>query len=139
MAAVRHFVDPSLAIAAVRANPARLKRDLEWTGLLFENLVVRDIRVFAEAHGGQVFSYRDESGLEADAIVETSEGRWAAFEVKLGPAQIDDAAQNLLRLKERIDTAVAGEPGALVVITGSGYGYTRPDGVSVIPIGVLGP
>lgn len=78
--------------------------------MLFENLVVRDIRVFAEAHGGQVFSYRDESGLEADAVVETSDRRWAAFEVKLGPAQIEEAAQNLLLLKERIDTAVAGEP-----------------------------
>jgi len=137
--AVRHFVDPSLAIAAVRANPARLRRDLGWTGLLFENLVIRDIRVFAEAHGGQVFSYRDESGLEADAVVETSDGRWAAFEVKIGPAKIEDAAQNLLRLKDRVDTAVAGEPVALVVVTGSGYGYTRPDGVSVIPIGALGP
>jgi hypothetical protein len=139
VAAVRHFVDPSLAIAAVRANPAQLKRDLEWTGLLFENLVVRDLRVFAEAHGGQVFSYRDETGLEADAVIETSDGGWAAFEVKLGPAQIDQAAKNLLRLKDRVDAAVAGEPAALAVITGSGYGYTRPDGVSVIPIGVLGP
>lgn len=134
---VRHFVDPSLAVAALRASPARLKRDLEWTGLLFENLVVRDIRVFAEALGGQVFSYRDESGLEADAVVETSEGRWAAFEVKLGPAQIDAAAQSLLRLKERVDTTAVGEPVALVVVTGSGYGYTRPDGVSVVPIGTL--
>jgi predicted AAA+ superfamily ATPase len=137
--AVRHFVDPSLAIAAVRASPARLRRDLGWTGLLFENLFIRDIRVFAEAHGGQVFSYRDESGLEADAVVETTDGRWAAFQVKLGPAQIEDAAQNLLRLKDRVDAATAGEPVALVVVTGSGYGYTRPDGVSVIPIGALGP
>jgi predicted AAA+ superfamily ATPase len=137
VAAVRHFVDPSLAVAAVRANPARLKRDLEWTGLLFENLVVRDIRVFAEALGGQVFSYRDESGLEADAVIETKDGRWAAFEVKLGQAQIEDAAQNLIRLKGRIDATVAGEPVALVVVTGSGYAYTRSDGVSVIPIGAL--
>lgn len=137
VASVRHFVDPSLAVAAVRASPARLKRDLEWTGLLFENLVVRDIRVFAEALGGQVFSYRDESGLEADAVVETSDGRWAAFEVKLGTTQVEDAAQNLLRLRERVNPAVAGEPAALGVITGSGYGYTRSDGVSVIPVGAL--
>ena len=139
VAAVRYFVDPSLAIAAVRADPARLKRDLGWTGLLFENLVIRDIRVFADQLGAQVFSYRDESGLEADAIVETNEGRWAAFEVKLGQGQVEDAAENLLRLKERVDTAALVEPAALAVITGSGYGYTRSDGVSVIPIGTLGP
>lgn len=139
VAPVRHFVDPSLAVAALRASPARLKQDLGWTGLLFENFVIRDIHVMAEALGGHVFSYRDESGLEADAIVETSDGRWAAFEVKLSPAQVDDAARNLLRLKVRVDAAVAGDPVALVVVTGSGYGYTRPDGVSVIPIGAIGP
>jgi uncharacterized protein len=136
-ASVRYFVDPSLAIAAMRATPAKLKRDLEWAGLLFENLVVRDIRVFADALGADTFAYRDETGLEADIVIELADGHWAAFEVKLGVAQVDAAAANLLALKERIDVSVAGEPVALGVITGSGYGYTRPDGVSVIPIGAL--
>jgi predicted AAA+ superfamily ATPase len=136
---VRPFVDPSLAVAALHATPARLKADLEWTGLVFENLVVRDLRVYAQALDGQVFAYRDESGLEADAIVELSNGRWAAFEVKLGTRQVDAAAANLTRPRDRVDTRVVGDPLALVVITSSGYAYTRDDGVSVVPIAALGP
>lgn len=136
-APVRHFVDPSLAIAAVRATPARLLRDLEWTGLLFENLVVRDVRVYAQALDAQVFSYRDSTGLEADIVVELPDGRWAAFEVKLGANQVDQAAESLKKLRDRVDVEVAGEPVALGVITGSGFAYSRSDGVVVIPIGAL--
>ena len=96
------------------------------------------------AHAGwatdsRVFYYRDSSGLEADAIVVARDGRWAAFEVKLGHAAVDDAADTLLRLSARVDHAVNGPPSALVVITGRGYAYRRPDGVSVVPIGALGP
>lgn len=138
-APVRYLADPSLAVAALRANPAKLKRDVEWTGLLFENLVVRDVRVLAEAVGAETFAYRDETGLEADIVLELAGGGWAAFEVKLGVSQVESAAANLLRLRDRVDLSVAGEPAALAVITGSGYGYTRPDGVSVIPIGALAP
>ncbi len=136
-AAVRHFVDPSLAVAAMRATPERLLRDLEWLGLLFENLAVRDLRVYAQALDAQVFAYRDETGLEADAIVEMPDGRWAAFEVKLGQREIDSAAEHLLRLRARVDTDTAGEPVALVVVTATGYGYVREDGVRVVPIGAL--
>ena len=134
---MRHFVDPSLAVAAVRATPARLLGDVSWLGLLFENLVVRDLRVYAQALDAMVFAYRDETGLEADAVIEMPDGRWAAFEVKLGLREVDAAAEHLLRLKTRIDTAVAGEPLALGVITATGYGYVREDGVAVIPIGAL--
>jgi len=136
-AAVRHFVDPSLAVAALRAAPTRLLRDLEWFGLLFENLVIRDLRVYAQPLDAQVFSYRDEKGLEADAVLEMPDGRWAAFEVKLGVGELDTAAANLLRLKTRIDTEATGEPLLLAVITGAGYGYVRSDGVAVLPIGAL--
>ena len=136
-ASVRHFVDPSLAVAAVRATPARLLGDVNWLGLLFESLVVRDLRVYAQALDAQVFAYRDEKGLEADAVIEMPDGRWAAFEVKLGLRDVDIAAEHLLRLKGRIDTEAAGEPLALAVITGTGYGYVREDGVAVIPIGAL--
>lgn len=136
-ASVRYFADPSLAVAALRATPARLKRDLQWTGLLFENLAVRDIRVYAESLGASTFAYRDETGLEVDIVIELDDGRWAAFEVKLGTAQVEAAVASLLTLRERIDVDVAGEPVALGVVTGSGYGYTRPDGISVIPIGAL--
>jgi predicted AAA+ superfamily ATPase len=136
-ASVRHFVDPSLAVAAVRATPARLLGDVNWLGLLFESLVVRDLRVYAQALDAQVFAYRDETGLEADALIEMPDGRWAAFEVKLGLRETDVAAERLLRLKDRIDTAAAGQPLALAVITATGYGYVREDGVAVIPIGAL--
>jgi uncharacterized protein len=136
-AAVRHFVDPSLAVAAARATPERLLGDLRWLGLLFENLAVRDLRVHAQALGAQVFAYRDETGLEADAIIEMPDGRWAAFEVKLGLGEVDLAAEHLLRLRGRVDAAAAGEPLALAVITATGYGYVREDGVAVIPIGAL--
>ncbi len=138
-ASVRHFVDPSLAVAAVRATPARLLADLNWFGFLFENLVVRDLRVYAQALEAQIYHYRDESGLEADAIIEMPDGRWAAFEVKLGLGEVDAAAEHLLKLKDRVDTHATGEPLVLGVITGTGYGYVRNDGVAVIPIGALCP
>jgi uncharacterized protein len=138
-AAVRHFVDPSLAVAAVRATPERLLGDLRWFGLLFENLVVRDLRVYAQALDGEVFAYRDETGLEADAVIQMADGRWAAFEVKLGQGEVDTAAEHLLRLKARIDTTAIGMPVALAVITAAGYGYMRDDGVAVLPIGALAP
>lgn len=135
----RHFVDPSLAAASLRATPARLLRDLEWAGFLFESLVVRDLRVYAQPLGGQVLHFRDAKGVEADAIVELADGRWAAFEVKLGASRVDEAAASLLRFVERVDTRRSGEPAALGVITATGYGYRRPDGIHVIPIGALGP
>jgi predicted AAA+ superfamily ATPase len=135
-AAIRHLADPALAVAAVKASPDRILADLNWFGLLFESLVVRDVRVYAEALGAQVFHYRDETGLEADVIVELADGRWAAFEVKLGAstAIVDTAARNLLRLRERVGGAA---PVALGVITGTGYGFVRKDGVVQIPIGAL--
>jgi hypothetical protein len=133
---VRHLADPSLATAALNAGPDRLLHDLNLMGLLFESLVVRDLRVDAQPLGGRLFHYRDSLGLEADAIVELPGGQWAAFEVKLGssPAVVNGAAANLLRIRDR----VAGPPPvALGVITGAGFGFTRPDGVHQIPIGAL--
>ncbi len=136
---VRHFVDPSLAAAALNATPDRLVRDVETLGLLFESLVVRDLRIYSQVIDGSVLHYRDNTGLEADAIVELADGRWAAFEVKLGQAQIDAAAEKLLRLGERVDADRHGHPAVLAVITGWGYAYRRPDGVDVVPIGTLAP
>lgn len=138
-APTRHLVDPSLAVAALGVDPDRLLRDVATLGLLFESLVVRDLRVFAQAIDASVSHYRDAAGLEADAVVERRDGTWAAFEVKLGPGAVDDAARSLLRLAERVDADRHGRPAALVVVTGWGYGYRRPDGVSVVPIGALGP
>ncbi len=139
IAAKRHFVDPSLAVAALRATPDRLLNDIKYFGLLFESLVIRDLRVYAQAVDARVLQYRDNTNLEVDAIVEASDGRWAAFEIKLGSGMVEDAARNLLKFVNRIDTNRCGNPGALVVIVGSGYGYVREDGVAVVPIGALGP
>lgn len=136
---IRHLADPSLAVAAVRATPDRLLGEPDFLGLLFESLVIRDLRVYAQATDADVFHYREKGGLEVDAIVQSSAGPWAAFEVKLGEGRVDDAAGNLLRLARRVDPERMGEPRALGVIVSSGYGYTREDGVQVIPIGALGP
>ncbi len=140
-AAKRHFVDPSLAVAALRAGPQRLERDLELLGLLFESLVVRDLRVYADALDAGVYHYRDNTGLEVDAVVETAAGEWLAAEAKLGGDKaIDAAARSLLKLRDRVDTAAAGEPAGLLVVTAFGnYAYTRPDGVAVTPVSALGP
>ncbi len=135
----RHFVDPSLAVAAVRASPERLLRDLEWMGRLFESLVIRDLRIYAQHNDAEVRHYRDNTGLEVDAVVQITAGAWAAFEVKLGQTYVDDAAENLLRFAARIDTRKSGAPAVLGVIVATGMGYVRPDGIAVIPIGALGP
>ena len=136
---VRHFVDPSLAVAALGADPDRLLKDFKFLGLLFESMVVRDLRVYAQAADAEVFHYREDGRLEIDAVVQARDGRWAAFEVKLGPRRVEEGARNLLRLAERVDQHLVGPPQALGVIVASGYGYKRPDGVGVIPIGALGP
>lgn len=136
----RHFVDPSLAVAALGADPQRIVKDLNFFGFLFESMVVRDLRIYAQAHEAEVFHYRDNSGLEVDAIVQTASGAWAAFEVKLGGEDpIDKGAENLHRLANKVDITGSGEPTALGVIVATGYGYTRADGVSVIPVASLGP
>jgi len=115
-----------------------LLADLHLLGLLFASLVVRDLRVNAQASDDTMLHYRDNTGLEVDVIVGVADGRWAAFEVKLGQGQID-AAVALLTFASRVDTAKCGAPAALGVITVAGYGYQRPDGVHVIPIAALGP
>lgn len=137
--AKRHYADPSLAVAALQATSERLLADLNLTGFLFESLVVRDLRVYAQAADAQVLQYRDNTGLEIDAIVEMRDGRWGAFEVKLGLRYVDDAARTLTKFGSRIDTYRSGTPAVLGVIVPTGYGYVREDGVAVIPIGALGP
>ncbi len=140
-AAKRHFVDPSLAVAALHGRPERLLDDLNFMGLLFESLVIRDLRVYTQALDAEVLHYRDETGLEVDAIVQVGDGRWAALEIKLGsgPSVVDAAAKNLLAFAGKVDTDRCGSPAVLAVITGSGYGFQRDDGIGVIPVGALGP
>jgi predicted AAA+ superfamily ATPase len=134
----RHFVDPSIAVAALRADPDRLVREVDTLGLLFESLVVRDLRVYAQAMGASVLHYQEQR-IEADAVVECPDGRWAAFEMKLGPSQVQAGVDSLLALQRRVTGNRQGEPASLNVITGWGYAYQRPDGVNIIPIGALAP
>ena len=140
MAAKRHFVDPSLAVAALGSSPEQLLRDLNLLGFLFESLVIRDLRVYSQGCGGRVLHYRDSNGLEVDAVVELTDGSWTAFEVKLGAAErVDEGAASLAKFAGIIDTEKCGPPAALGVIVSSGYGYVRHDGIAVVPIGALRP
>jgi len=133
----RHFVDPSIATAVLRANPDSLLSDFNTFGLLFESLCIRDLRVYAQAIDGEVFHYRDKSGLEADAIVHLKDGRWGAIEVKMGAKEIEIAAGNLKVLRDRINLDKMKEPSFLMVLTGTQLGYRRDDGVYIVPIGCL--
>jgi predicted AAA+ superfamily ATPase len=135
----RHFVDPSLAVAALQADPAALLRDLNLLGFLFESLVVRDLRIYAQTIRGEVKHYRDSKSLEVDAIVESADG-WAALEIKLGGSDaVEEAAASLHKFAETIDSSKSGEPKFLAVVVATGYGYTRSDGVQVVPLVHLAP
>ncbi|MGH2855430.1 MAG: DUF4143 domain-containing protein, partial [Solirubrobacteraceae bacterium] len=127
------------SVAALRATPERILKDMNLLGFLFESLAIRDLRVYAQAADARVLQYRDSDGLVLDAIVESTDGRWAAFEIKLGGSRIDEGAANLDKFVRRIDTRKCGNPAMLGVIVATGYGYVRDDGIAVIPIGALGP
>lgn len=139
-----YFCDPSLAAALLRATPEKLLRDTQTLGMLFENLIVRDVRVFLSTYeglGNSMFYYRDERGLEVDIIVE-HDGRWAGIEVKLSDTKADDGAASLLALRKKMlsnPAARNAEPAFLAVVVGRGnLAYTRDDGVLVIPAALLG-
>jgi predicted AAA+ superfamily ATPase len=133
----RHFVDPSIAAASLGIGPNDLLNDLNTMGLFFESMCVRDLRVFSEALDGTVYHYRDKTGLECDAVVHLRNGSYALIEVKLGGSDIEDAAQNLLLLKNKVDTNRMKAPSFLMVLTGTEFGYKREDGVYIVPLGCL--
>lgn len=135
----RYFVDPSIASAALGIGPKDLLNDLNSFGLLFETLAIRDLRVYADALDGQVFHYRDNNGLECDAVIHLRNGSYGLIEIKLGGERlIEDGAKTLKRLASKIDTTRMKEPSFLMVLTAFGsYAYQREDGVFVVPIGCL--
>ncbi len=135
----RHFVDPSIGTAALRLGPKDLINDLQSFGLFFEDLVVRDLRVYAEALDGELYHYRDSSGLECDTVLHRRNGSYALLEVKIGGEnRINEGAANLLALANNIDTNKMSAPSFMAVIIGVGkYAYQRKDGVYVIPISCL--
>lgn len=134
-----HLADPSLACAALGIGVDRLAADPEYFGQVFESMVIRDLRALASVEFGRVYHYRDNTGLEIDAIVEYPEdGKWGACEVKLGSSQIPQAEKNLLKLRdERVETNKVGTPSYLMVVTATEYAYTLPSGVHVVPLATL--
>lgn len=137
----RYFIDPSIAAAALGAGPGNLMDDLATFGFLFETMVMRDLRAYADALLGEVDHYHDSSGLECDAIVHTRGGAYGLVEVKLGgETLIESGAESLKKLAERLDTSKTREPVFLMVVTATGdYAYRRTDGVVVCPISCLKP
>ncbi len=133
----RHFIDPSIAVAALQTNPDGLLKDFNTFGYLFESLCIRDLRIYAQSLNGDIFHYRDNTDLEADAIISLRDGRWGAVEIKLGQKEVDKAAENLLTLKERINEDKMNPPSFLMVLTGNGYALKRKDGVLCVPISCL--
>lgn len=136
----RHFVDPSIAAAALGASPANLIADLNTFGLLFESMCVRDLRIYSSALGGSVAHYRDKSGLEVDAVVHLRNGSYGFVEIKLGgESAIEQGAQTLKKIMEKIDQKRMSSPAFLMVLVGLGdFSYCREDGVMVVPIRALG-
>ena len=135
----RHFVDPSIGTAALGLGPQDLINDLKSFGFFFEDMVVRDLRVYAEALDGELYHYRDSNGLECDTVLHRRNGSYALLEVKLGGEQnIEEGAMSMISLAKNIDTDKTPSPSFMAVIVGVGqYAYQRKDGVYVIPIGCL--
>lgn len=135
----RYFIDPSIATSALSLGPKDLINDMSTFGLFFESMAVRDLRTYADALNGNLFHFRDSSGLECDAVLHRRNGEYGLIEIKLGGNNnIEKGAETLKHLAEVIDTDKMKAPAFLMVLTGVGqYAYRRPDGVFVVPIGCL--
>lgn len=136
----RHLADPALVVAAMNYTPEMLLNDLNTYGFLFEAMCERDLDIYAQIHGGKLYHYRDSGNREIDAVVEMPDGKWGAFEIKLGFYQIENAAKKLIAIREYMSTRGAREPTFLCVICGlSTHAFKRSDGVYVVPITSLKP
>ncbi len=131
------LVDPSIATAMLDLSPTDLIHDLNYFGFLFENLCIRDLKIYSQLLDGELTYYRDKSEFEVDAILKTGKGKWGAIEIKLGSGFIEEAAQNLLKFKDKVDIKKSGEPSFLMFLTATPYSYKREDGVYVVSIGNL--
>lgn len=137
----RYFVDPSIATAALGLGPNDLLNDLNTMGLIFENLCIRDLRVYADALDGSIYHYRDKTNLECDAVIHLRGGAYGLIEVKLGGDPfIEEGAKNLIALAKKIDTTKMKAPAFLMVLCGvAPFAYKRRDGVCVVPVSCLKP
>lgn len=135
----RYFTDPSIGAAALGLGPRDLINDIQTMGLMFENLCIRDLRIYADALDGQVYHYRDRNNLECDAVVHLRNGSYGLIEIKLGGDRlIEEGAKTLNKLEANIDTTKMKAPSFKMVLTGVGnYAYRRKDGVLIVPIGSL--
>lgn len=131
----RHFADPSIAASLLNLNEEKLRNDLETLGFLFEAMVERDLRIYASTFDAELYHYQDYDNNEIDAIIEMDDGEYAAIEIKLGAKQIDEAANNLLKIKKKMIESGTTPPKSLIVICGlTNAAYKREDGVIVVPI-----
>lgn len=137
----RHFVDTSIACRALNISPDDLINDLKSFGLFFEDFAVRDLTIYAETLDGEVRSYRDNTGLECDAIIHLPNGKWGAIEIKLGGEKlIEDGVKTLTLLRHKIkEKSSTQDPAFMMVLTACGPLYRRPDGIYVVPINCLKP
>ena len=135
----RYFVDPSIATASLGMGPKDLINDLNFMGYIFENLCIRDLRIYADVLDGEVYHYRDKTGLECDAVIHLRNGKYGLIEVKLGGDDlIDEGAASLIKLSEKIDTGKMPKPSFMMVLCGiAPFAYRREDGVFVVPISCL--
>lgn len=140
----RNFIDPSIAVAAMGLSPQYFNTDFKTLGFLFESLCIRDLKIYSSAFDGEMCYYRDRYGLEADGVLRLDDGRYALFEFKLGSGQIEEGAKHLLEIErliaeynQRESQCPLRTPDLKIIVTGTGYGYRRPDGVFVIPVGCL--
>lgn len=131
------FVDPSIATAALGQSPDSLLKDFELFGFLFEALCIRDLRIYADQVNGTVYHYRDDHGLECDAVIRLDNGEYALIEIKLGGKSEEIAAKNLLKLEELLVTKKHPNPKFKMILTGGEFAYERSDGIFVVPIGCL--
>lgn len=138
--AKRHLADPSLAVALLGANPDSLTSDPKTLGLLFESLVLHDLKVYAAANDSSVSHYHDADDLEVDAVIHKRDGTWIAVEVKLGSPQIPEASANLLRLERKLVERGEKPPAAKLIVIGFGMpAHTMPEGIIVAPVDTLAP
>ena len=131
------LVDPSLVVASLNLKRDDLINDLNFTGFLFENLCMRDLKIYADAMDATLSYYRDKNDFEVDCILKMADGNWGAIEIKLGAGEIPEAIDNLNKFKDKVDTDKYGEPSFLMILTGADYSYKRDDSIYVVSIGTL--
>ena len=129
------LVEPSIEIATINLKRKDLIKDLNFTGFIFENMCMRDLKIYADALDARLSYYRDKNDFEVDCILETVDGKWGAIEIKLGAGEIPLAAQNLIKFKDKVDTDKFGKPSFLMILTGADYSYKREDGIYIVSIG----